>query len=153
MANDRDDTIDILNDLIETSKDGEQGYRTCAEDARDPQLKQVFEEGASSCARGASELQALVRRLGGDPDKRGSVSGAVHRGWVNIKSVVSARDDHAILSECERGEDIAKAKYRKALERDLPPEIRQVVESQYQGVLRNHDRARSLRDRYATAKS
>jgi len=151
MATDNDDVISTLNDLIETSRDGEEGYRTCAKDAKDAQLRQVFEEGAQSCARGASELQQLVRQLGGDPDKRGSISGSVHRGWVNIKAAVAGRDDLAILEECERGEDVAKARYRTALESgNLPPEVRQIVESQYQGVIRNHDRARALRDQYRT---
>ena len=90
MATDNDDVISTLNDLIETSRDGDEGYRTCAKDAKDAQLKQVFEEGAQSCARGASELQQLVRQLGGDPDKRGSISGSMHRGWVNIKAAPPA---------------------------------------------------------------
>ena len=149
MATDNDDVISTLNDLIETSRDGEEGYRTSAQDAKDPQLKQLFQEGMQSCARGASELQQLVRQLGGDPDKSGSVSGSVHRGWVNVKAAVTGRNDLAILEEVERGEDVAKARYRKALEDgDLPPEVRQIVESQYQGVMRNHDRAKALRDQY-----
>ena len=149
MATDNDDVISTLNDLIETSRDGEEGYRTCAKDAKDPQLKQVFEEGAQSCARGASELQQLVRQLGGDPDKRGSISGSVHRGWVNIKASLSIDDDLAILEEVERGEDVAKASYRKALASgDLSPDARAIVQKQYDGVLRNHDQMRALRDRY-----
>lgn len=36
--------------------------------------------------------------------------------------------------------------YRKALEKDLPAEVRLVVERQYQGVLRNHDQVKALRD-------
>lgn len=34
-----DDTLDVLNDLLQTSKDGEAGFQACAEDLRDPQLK------------------------------------------------------------------------------------------------------------------
>jgi uncharacterized protein (TIGR02284 family) len=142
-----------LNNLIETSKDGEQGFRTSAENAQSVELKQLFMRRAEDCARGAAELQAIVARLGKDPEDSGSVAGAIHRGWVNLKAAVANRDDLAILEECERGEDVAKAAYRSALEdADLPADIRAVVQKQYDGVLRNHDEVRNLRDRYkATA--
>jgi len=142
-----------LNNLIETSKDGEQGFRTSAENAQNAELKQLFMRRAEDCARGAAELQAIVARLGEEPEDSGSVAGAIHRGWVNLKAAVANRDDLAILEECERGEDVAKAAYRSALEKtDLPAEIRTVVQKQYDGVLRNHDEIRNLRDRFkATA--
>jgi len=142
-----------LNNLIETSKDGEQGFRTSAENAQNAELKQLFMRRADDCARGATELQAIVARLGKEPEDSGSVAGAIHRGWVNLKAAVANRDDLAILEECERGEDVAKAAYRSALEKtDLPAEIRTVVQKQYDGVLRNHDEVRNLRDRFkATA--
>jgi uncharacterized protein (TIGR02284 family) len=138
-----------LNDLIETSKDGEKGFRTSAEDVKDPELKQAFLRRAEDCARGAQELQAIVSRLGEKPEQGGSAAGAMHRGWVNLKAAVTGEDDLAILEECERGEDVAKAAYRKALEeRDLPSDIRVVVQKQYDGVIRNHDQVRMLRDRF-----
>ena len=93
-------------------------------------------------------MQQLVSRLGGNPESGGSVAGAVHRGWVNLKSSVTDRSDLAILEECERGEDVAKARYKKALEADLPDDIRGIVQYQYDGAVRNHDQVRDLRDRY-----
>ena len=139
----------ILNDLVETSKDGEKGFRTAAEDTKNAELKTIFMQRAGDCARGAAELQQLVSRMGGKPEQGGSVAGAMHRGWVDVKSAVSTRDDLAILEECERGEDVAKAKYRKALEDgSLPDDIRAVVQRQYDGAMRNHDQIRDLRDRY-----
>ena len=68
---------------------------------------------------------------------------------MNLKAAASGRTDLAILEECERGEDVAKARYRKALE-DVPEDIRMVVQRQYDGVVRNHDQIRDLRDRYRT---
>ena len=147
-----DKLTSILNDLVETSKDGEQGFRTAAEDTKTAELREVFLKRAENCAKGAADLQQLISRLGGDPQKRGSIAGAVHRGWVNLKAAASGRSDLAILEECERGEDVAKARYRKALEKDLPDDVRSVVQRQYEGVQRNHDQVRDLRDRYrATA--
>ena len=146
MAMDKDDVIATLNDLIETSKDGEEGFRTCAEGVKNAQLKAMFNEAAERCAEGAAELQAKVRELGGNPDQSGSASGSLHRAWVNIKSSITGMDEAAILAECERGEDVAKRSYEDALQKDLPADVRSMVERQYQGVKQNHDRVRGLRN-------
>ena len=138
----------ILNDLIETSKDGEEGFRAAAEDSKNAELQTVFLRRAGDCASGAAELQQLVTRRGDEPEDSGTVAGAVHRGWVNLKAAISSRTDLAILEECERGEDVAKASYSKALRDTLPEDIRIVVQRQYEGVLKNHDQIRDLRDRY-----
>lgn len=148
-----DNTTSILNDLIETSKDGEEGFRAAAEDTKNAELQPLFLRRAGDCATGASELQQLVTRLGGKPEDSGTVAGAVHRGWVNLKAAVSSRTDLAILEECERGEDVAKASYTKALKETLPEDIRVVVQRQYDGVVKNHDQIRDLRDRYRATKS
>ena len=138
--------INTLNDLIETSKDGEAGFRTCAEGVKDAQLKSMFNHAAARFAEGAAELQAKVRALGGNPDESGSTSGSLHRAWLNIKSTITGMDDHAVLAECEKGEDAAKKAYQNALAKDLPADVRSMVERQYQGVKENHDRVRDLRN-------
>jgi uncharacterized protein (TIGR02284 family) len=143
-----DNVISVLNDLIETSRDGEHGFRTAAEDTKDPELRTIFSARAGDCARAVADLRQVISRLGGEPQERGSIAGAVHRGWVNLKSAATGRTDLAILEECERGEDVAKARYRKALEAPLPDDIRTIVQKQYDGVQRNHDQVRDLRDRY-----
>ncbi len=145
--------VSVLNDLVETSKDGEKGFLKAAEKTKDPSLKLLFQNRAESCTKSAQELQELVQRMGGKPETGGSVSGALHRGWVDVKSGVTGHSDHAILAKCERGEDAAKKNYRQALDKDLPADVRAVVERQYQGVLENHDRIRDLRDHYVAAKS
>jgi len=143
--------ISQLNELIETSKDGEQGYMKAARDAQSRELKTLFTQGARRCAEGARELQDLVRSLGGDPEKTGSTTAALHRGWINVKEAVTGRDDKAILEEVERGEDYAKAQYRKAVDDALPANVKAVVERQYRGVISNHDKVRALRDQFRAA--
>ena len=146
-----DDIQSQLNELIETSKDGENGFRKAAADTKDSALRAFFTQGAQRCAEGARELQDLVRSLGGDPERSGSTAAAMHRGWMNVKEAVTGRDDKAILDEVERGEDYAKAAYRKAIEQNLPANLKAVVERQYQGVLANHDKVKALRERYRAA--
>lgn len=147
-----DHVVKVLNNLIETSKNGEKGFLAAAEDTKTAELKMLFESRARDCAAGAAELQTVVSQLGGTPEDSGTVAGAIHRGWTNLKAAVTGRDDHAILEECERGEDVAKAQYNDALKEALPENIRAIVERQYQGVLRNHDQVRDLRNRYKAMK-
>jgi uncharacterized protein (TIGR02284 family) len=142
------DLQSVLNELIETSRDGEQGFLKASQDAEDAELKTLFAECSQRCAQGASELQSLVSSTGGSPETGGSLSGALHRGWISVREALTNRDDKAIVEECERGEDYAKAQYRKALEQDLPADTRVVLERQYQGVMANHDRVKALRDRF-----
>jgi uncharacterized protein (TIGR02284 family) len=148
---DNDDVIDTLNKLIATCKDGEYGFRTSAEHVKSAQLRQVFSSRAEECQRGASELQALVTRLGGDADTGSSATGTLHRGWVKLKEAVSGDSDVAALEECERGEDAALERYRDAVKKDLPSDIAAIVQRQYEGVKRNHDQVRTLRDQMRSA--
>lgn len=69
-----------------------------------------------------------------------------------MKSAVGTRTDHAILADCEKGEDVAEKRFHDALDEDLPDDVRVVVERLYHGVLQNHDRIRSMRDQYASIK-
>ncbi|WP_050463843.1 PA2169 family four-helix-bundle protein [Herbaspirillum autotrophicum] len=143
-----DHLISTLNDLIQISRDGEEGFRTCAEDAseRKAYYASMFLDRSRDCARTVQELQDLVRALGGEPATHSSVTGTLHRQWVNLKSALTGKDDESILNECERGEDAAVQAYRKALAQDLPNDVRLIVERQYQGVIANHDRVKALRD-------
>lgn len=147
-----DDIISTVNGLIATSKDGEEGYRKAAEEISDPQLQTSFLASSQACAAAARELQDLVRDFGGTPEQSGSLMGAIHRGWVDLRAAVSGRDDAAILSEVERGEEAARQNYADALKRELPDSVRAVILRQYDGVVRNYQRVREMREaRHGTA--
>ena len=150
-----DSVISILNGLIETCKDGEEGFRDAAEGVNRSDLKTIFYELSQQRSQFVGVLQQLVRSLGGEPESGGSISGAIHRGWMDIKSLVTGKDEGAILNECERGEDHAKDAYTKALEYDLPNNVADVLAQQSQSVLAAHNRIKTLRDaqRHRTAGS
>ena len=145
-----DKAVGVLNELIETCLDGENGFRTSAEELKDANVTRLFSSYAQQRAEFAEELKREVRRLGGDPDKSGHVTGAVHRGWINLKAALTGHDTHAVVAEAERGEDVAKAAFEKAIDSgDLPIETRQIVERQFMQVKEAHDHVRALRDQYA----
>ncbi|MEP6535198.1 MAG: PA2169 family four-helix-bundle protein [Bryobacteraceae bacterium] len=136
--------ISVLNNLIETCKDGQEGFEAAAHGVKDSALKSLFSEFGLQRAQFAGILQQAVNGLGGSPEKGGSVSGSLHRGWMNIKSAVTGNDEAAIVAECERGEDAARDAYQKALKEKLPADLEAIVKGQYEEVKKAHDKVRSL---------
>ncbi len=142
----------VLNDLIETLKDGQAGFRAASEDVESPELKTLFNQFSLQRSAFAGELQSLAHEFGDhNPTDSSSVAGALHRGWIDLKAALTSHDDHAILSECERGEDVAVAAYRKALEDpDISATVADTLQRQYGDVKAAHDRVKALRDATAT---
>src|SRR3954464_10707804 len=141
--------ISTVNGLIETLKDGQQGFKEASEAVKDSQLKSLFSEFSLQRAKFAGELQKEAISLGEhDPEDSSSTAGAMHRAWIDLKSAITSQDDHAILAECERGEDSAVSEYKKAMEDDsrLPTPIRDIVSRQYTAVKAAHDQVKALRD-------
>ena len=141
-----DDVISKLNGLIEICKDGQDGFKTASEGIERSDLKTTFYEFSQQRSEFSGVLQELVRSLGGDPEKSGSFSAAIHRGWIDIKSAVTGKNEESILNECERGEDYAKEAYADALQAKLPANIADVVSQQSHAVLAAHNRIKSLRN-------
>jgi uncharacterized protein (TIGR02284 family) len=147
-----DTVVATLNKLLETTKDGESGFRTCAGAVKNTDLKTVFEGAARRCDEGAAELQAKIRSLGTEPASSGTARGARHRAWTNIKSSdhwhgrLPGMDEYGALTECERGEDVAKLAYEEALMEELPADVKAIVQRQYEVVKADRDRIRNLRD-------
>lgn len=142
--------VSTLNNLIETCRDGQEGFKTAAEGVNNAELKELFYSYSQQRASFAGELQDEVRRLGGEPDTTGSVTASLHRGWMDLKAAVTGGDEAAILAECERGEDAAMSNYRAAFNVDLPANCRQIVERHFAEIKEAHNHIRNL-DRAAGA--
>jgi len=148
-----DDVVDVLNDLLEITRDGRKGFLACAEEVESASMKQLFVSRADSCRDGEQELVALICQYGGTPADGGTAAGALHRGWVHVKGTVGADSELSMLESCERGEDAAVAQYRKALKQNLPADVRAAVQRQADGAQRNHDQIRDLRNAAREQKS
>ena len=144
--------ISTLNSLIETLKDGQEGFKQAAEAVKDPSLKSLFSEFSLQRSQFAGELQAEALQMGeSEPEESSSASGAMHRAWINLKSAVTSGDDHAILAECERGEDSAVKEYKEAMEEDLSSPVSDLISRQYARVQSAHDCIKQLRDAAKTS--
>ncbi len=143
---DENNAISVVENLIETCKDGQKGYQDAAQHVKRSDLKTYFNEQSLERSRFAGELEAELVRLG-KPDKKvsGSASAAVHRAWIDTK-VALGGGDRTILESVEKGEDDAKDTYNKALTGSLPGNLMEIVRRQAGGVQRAHDKVKMLRD-------
>jgi uncharacterized protein (TIGR02284 family) len=142
-----------IDDLIQICRDGQEGFRTAAENTDDAQFRQIFSKYSQQRAQFAGELQSAAHSLGeSKPENDSSVVGTLHRGWIDLKGAIAGKDPHAILSECERGEDSAVESYKKALELEWPADLRTLVQRQSAAVQSAHDEVKALRDSLAPAK-
>jgi uncharacterized protein (TIGR02284 family) len=138
-------TISILNGLIETCRDGQQGFAEAAQHIRNPNWKAYCLEQSRSRAQFVGELQQEVQRLGGAPENLGTAAAALHRAWIDLKSALGGNDE-SIMAACETGEDSAIQEYQRALKEDLPENVWAIVMRQYQSVQSAHDQVKALRD-------
>ena len=139
------DDLATLKTLTSTLNDSVNGYRDAAENVESEQFRMLFTDFADQRSRASADLQAEVRRLGGEPDQDGTTLGGIHQAWLDLKSAVTGRDDKAILNEVERGEDYLKEKFEAALGTELGGDCRGAVERAYQSVREGHDRMSSLK--------
>ncbi len=142
-----------INDLVETCKDGMKGYETAAESVNDPQLKSELSNFSQQRAQFASELESQAQRFGitttNDNTIEGVVldaAGAVHRGWINLKSAITGNSNEAILNECENGDAAALKTYETALGvSGIPEDIRSIVEKQHSEILEAKNRITTMK--------
>ena len=132
------EVISTLNSLIETCRDGQEGFRTAAEGVRGAELRELFHNYARQRAGFAGELQDEVRRIGGEPETTGSLVASLHRGWMGLRAALEGGEDGAIVGECERGEGAALETYRSALGTDMPANVRASVERQFAEIKEAH---------------
>lgn len=140
------ETLEGLQDLIEINIDSSKGFDTAAEAIENSSIADMFRQCAAERRRFGDELSQYIRLNGGKPETTGSVKGAAHRWWLNIRGKVQDGDEHAVLAEAERGEDAIKAEYEKVLKNTAGSPVNDVLQQQYASVKARHDRIRDMRD-------
>ena len=133
-----EDTIQHLNDLTETCKDGELGYRTAAENTRNTQLETVFNDYAKQRGQFVRALQTEVERLGGKVVETGTLTATMFRGWIHLKSALSGGDGGAIVAACESGEEVAIGAFELAMNTDITGPAKTLIEKQGRQIKEAH---------------
>lgn len=143
---DQSSAIDVLEDLVQTCKDGEAGYLHAASQTSDPELKRFLREQSIERGRFAVQLKQLIQEMGAQPlATSGTFAATLHRAWFELKGDLGG-GDQTLLNSVERGEDAAKRSYEQALTLGLPENAAVAVRLQAESVIAAHDRIRDLRD-------
>jgi len=128
---DNKEIIEGLNDLLEKNYDSEKGFKNAIEDVEDAGLKAFFTGKAQQRYDFGHEIKAEIKKLGGKPDKGGSMTGTAHRAWMDIKSVLSLNTPEAVLDACETGEEAALKDYDEFLKENVvSADLRNTISSQ-----------------------
>jgi len=145
MAHSNEDHIKLVNGLVETTIDSADGYEEAAKDADGARYKDLFQKRAAERRSVAADLQAEVRRLGGEPKDDGTILAAAHRAFVNLKESLT-KGDEAVVNEVEAGEDHIKHKFEKALgDTDVDAQTRAAIEKAWTSVKSGHDQMRDIK--------
>ena len=139
----------VLINLINTLHDSQKGFADIGEHLKDDTLKRYFLAESLKRANFRGELENELHRHGvADVKETGTVAGAVHRVWGDLKAKIGG-GDHTLLETAEQGEDVAKKAYADALEQELPLPLHQLISTQQEHVLMSHDFVKSHRDALA----
>ncbi len=137
---------DVLMDVIKSLQDGQKGFADIGEHIKDDTLKRYFLAESLKRASFRADLENELHRAGiADIKESGSIAGALHRSWGDLKAKLGG-GDHSLLETAEQGEDSAKKAYKDALEKDLPLPIRQLLTEQQAHVMTSHDYVKRHRD-------
>lgn len=141
------DTESVLKDVIETLIDGQEGFKEIGEKLEDDTLKRFFLAESLKRASFKGELEDVLIKEGvGDAYKEtGSVAGALHRTWGDLKAKLGG-GDHTLLESAEQGEDKAKKAYADALKHNLPLPVHQLLSTQAAHIQTSHDYVKAARD-------
>ena len=151
MENNKE-TIETLNDLVMINNDRIVGYEKAIHELtpEDADLKPLFENMIDESRHIKMALGTEVQVLGGSIAEGTMASGKIYRAWMDIKTMFSGHDRHAVLANCEAGEDAAQKAYTSALEEEhLPSFLKQMIAEQQQMLKYSHDEMKSFRDQTA----
>ncbi|WP_118952026.1 ferritin-like domain-containing protein [Taibaiella helva] len=149
MMHTNEHLVTQVNKIIQTNLDRREGYEKAIDQAKEPQLKTLFEACCKQSNENINELRQIVIQHGGAPETDTSTAGDLYRTWMDVKSALSLNNTKAVLQSCERGEDVALNAYRAVMEDGVNTDagtVYNVLKRQEEGVLSMHDRIKALRD-------
>jgi len=146
------EVVEVLNDLVMINNDRINGYQRAIKELKsgDADLKTLFDQMILESQQIKSDLAHEIQVLHGDVENGTTEMGKIYRAWMDVKAIFTGENRHAILSNCEAGEDAAQRAYTKASEMDrLPAFIRDLLKTQQATLRDSHDEIRDLRNQYA----
>jgi len=141
--------VEILNDLIAINNDRINGYEHALKELsdEDADLRPLFLSMIDESREIKIDLGREVEVYKGDIDTGTTTKGKIYRAWMDIKAVFTGHNRHAVLENCEYGEDAAQRAYQDALDaKELPGFILDMIYDQQQMLKASHNEIKAFRD-------
>jgi len=134
--------------ILEKNEDAIKGYEKAAENAKEIGLQSYFSNKARERKNFISSLKGTLPNLDlGNNQIEGSLAGALHRTWMDVKAFFSGDDDEAMLEEAIKGDKAAVSEYEEILEDiSLPPSAAEVIRQQLQWIKKDLAEIKILED-------
>ena len=115
-----DKKIEVFQDLLEITNDRLKGYEKVKEKVLNdnPALKELFANLKEQTQEMQIDLVKHLGELGGEADNDGTVLGAIHRGWIEVKDAFVSDKAESTLENAIFGEKAAIKAYEKAAKED-----------------------------------
>jgi len=133
----------VLNDLIKINNDRVICYQQAIDQSTnlDSDLKRLFKEIIAEGQKFKQELVDKIKQLEGNPKDGLTLSGMIHRAWVDLKVTFTGNTRNAMISFCEYNEEIARHAYKAALNvsAEMNKEVHELIETQIKALSRTNE--------------
>ncbi|QWX85024.1 PA2169 family four-helix-bundle protein [Cellulophaga sp. HaHaR_3_176] len=136
-----------MNSIIQKNEDAIKGYEKAAENAKSVGLQSYFNSKILERRNFLVNLKSAAPALDLREGIEGSVTGAIHRTWMDVKTAFSSNDDEAVLEEAIRGDKAAIEEYNEVLaDVHLPVEAASIIRQQRDWLMDDLKQIKSMED-------
>jgi uncharacterized protein (TIGR02284 family) len=138
---------DTIKRLVEVSRESERRFYNAAEHVRNRGLKLILKTYVQQRADFADVLTRLLHQAEAEPPADRDLSGALSRGWTDIKATMIVRRrvrQEILLNEIANEEDATLRAYDQALQQPLPGDVEAIIRQQAIEIERVQRRLRQL---------
>ncbi|MUH38065.1 PA2169 family four-helix-bundle protein [Zobellia amurskyensis] len=130
METNTEKIVEKLNALVQKNRDAEKGFEKAIEIAKAKTLMDWFKTRAEERREFREELKEEIHSYGFSCVQTPSLTGDLHRTWMDLKAALADDNDEAMLEEAMRGEKATLEEYNSAIsEITMPPATEHILKS------------------------
>ena len=138
--------VNTLHELTLFINDRIEGYKTAAHETKNAENQVFYQSLVQQSEQFVHELNGFAIAAAGDTEDSTTLKGKFYRGFMDAKTLLTARNEQSILDSNIYGEEWALKAYLEALEGgELPEATRTAVGRQYEASQQTYEKLKSLK--------
>jgi uncharacterized protein (TIGR02284 family) len=129
----REKIIDTMNDLIKLDLSAVSAYEQAIDACENQEFKLKLEEFKGDHHRHVRDLSVQVKSMGGEPAVTRDIKGFL----IEAFTAITSHGDRSAILTMRGNEELTNRSYASALEKDLPVDVRTIVEQNYEDEKRH----------------